>query len=67
MPVTTGESADLEKWLEEIEFVEVDSESMAAPRVRERETTFTEWVRSVVVRAKAGTVDFTEINAAHAF
>lgn len=67
MPVTTQESSDLEEWLAAVEFVEVDSESMAAPRVREREAGFTEWVRSVVVRAKAGTVDFTEINAAHAF
>jgi hypothetical protein len=67
MPVTTQESVDLTKWLEKIEFVEVDSESMAAPRVREREATFTAWVDSVVTRAKAGTVDFTEIDSAHAF
>jgi hypothetical protein len=35
--------------------------------VREREATFTAWVDSVVTRAKAGTVDFTEIDSAHAF
>ena len=66
MPVAPQESSDLTKWLDEAEFVEVDSESMT-PRVREREATFTEWVRSVVVRAKAGTVDWTEIDATHAF
>jgi hypothetical protein len=66
MPVATRESEQLGKWLDDVAFVRLDSEAMA-PRVRERETMVTDWVRSVVDRAKAGTVDFTELGAEHAF
>jgi hypothetical protein len=36
-------------------------------RALERETTVTDWIRSVVERANAGDVDYTEITPANGF
>jgi hypothetical protein len=66
MPVATSESAQLDKWLEDVAFVQLDSAAMT-PRVREREVAVTEWMRAVVERAKTGAVDFTELGSEHAF
>lgn len=66
MPVAPSESKNLSEWLEKVSYVELDPAAMT-PRVRERETTVTTWVRSVADRARGGTVDFTEIGSGNAF
>ena len=66
MPVATGESKQLGEWLEQVSFVQLDPAAMT-PRVRERETMVTTWVRSVADRARSGTVDYTEIGADNGF
>jgi hypothetical protein len=53
-------------WLKDVSYVEVNPDAMTA-RALERETTVTDWIRSVVERANAGTVDYTEITPANGF
>src|SRR5262249_51473227 len=66
MPVETREATELEKWLSEVTYVRLDPAAQT-PRVLERETLVTDWVQSVVERARGGTVDYTELGSAHAF
>jgi hypothetical protein len=66
MPVATNEAKERDEWLEAVSYVEVSQDAMP-PRAREREAMVTEWIRSVVERAKDGTVDFTEITPANGF
>lgn len=41
--------------------------SAVTPRVLERETLVTDWIQSVVERARGGTVDYTALGSANAF
>ena len=67
MPIAQNEAKQRDEWLKGVTgYVRVD-ESAMTPRVREREAIVTDWIHSVVERAKAGTVDYTEITPAHGF
>jgi hypothetical protein len=67
MPIAQSEAKQRDEWLENVSTYVRVNEAAMTPRAREREALVTEWVRSVVARAKAGTVDFTEITPANGF
>ena len=66
MPISTDESKMLEGWLEDVTFVELN-EANVTDRVREREEIVTEFVRTVAEDARLGRMDYTKLNADHAY
>ncbi len=65
-PVDLGQSDDLNEWLTDVEWIEVNPDAIT-PRIREREDIVTDFVRSAAERAKTGAADFHLLASGHAY
>ena len=66
VPISTDERKDLDKWLPDVDWVEVD-ETAITPRLGEREQIILEYLHPIAERARMGDVDKTVLGAEHAF
>ena len=65
-PVTRLESDKLDGWLNDVELVEVNPDTVT-PGVREREDMVAEFLQSAGGRARIGEADFTLLSSEHAY
>ena len=65
-PVALEQSDDLNKWLTDIDWVEVNPDAIT-PRIQERVDMVTDFVRSAGERAKIGTADFHLLSSENAY
>ncbi len=64
-PVARDQASELDKWLSDVEWVELNPNAMT-PRINEREELVVEYLQSVVEKARQGRADFAVLAADHA-
>jgi len=65
-PITLEKSEDLHKWLENVNWVELNADAIT-PRIAERVAIVTELVQSAAKRANTGKADFHLLSSEHAY